>query len=291
MPISSQAMRAILWKVQRLGRDTLWVNNVHRPLKRGPKRLAPHRVIEGEDIVRHSGENLRITCSVVKTSKHEFTTEAATMLNILENTGPRGVIAQCTRCNVRYSVKCKSTAQKSPVGHLCKKCKTFISSMVEPTQEKLLDAFVYYPFTGEVRHKHTTLSGKAGDLATFNHSGGYLNISVGKKQLLAHRVIYMMVTGNWPKYIDHINHIRSDNRWCNLRSVEQADNNRNMRKQYNCSSGITGVSLHPPTNKYRAYITYQGKSKHLGLFECLNAAIAARKNAEIQYGYHANHGK
>jgi hypothetical protein len=37
------------------------VNNVRRLLKREPKRLAPHRAIEGEDIVRHSNESLRLT--------------------------------------------------------------------------------------------------------------------------------------------------------------------------------------------------------------------------------------
>ena len=61
MPISSQAKRVIFWKVQRLGRDTFWVNNVRRLLKREPKRHAPDREIEGEDIVRYSSENWRLT--------------------------------------------------------------------------------------------------------------------------------------------------------------------------------------------------------------------------------------
>lgn len=213
------------------------------------------------------------------------------MINIIQKLGSHAAIAECTRCNSHYEVRSKYSAMKSPVGHLCKGCKTLISRMIEPDQAGLKEAFVYYPESGDLRFKHTTLSGKEGDLATYAHSGGYLSVSVGKKQLLAHRVIYMMMTGEWPEFIDHIDHNRANNAWSNLRSVKQADNNRNMPIQINSRTGITGVCLHQPTGKYRSYITCNGKQKHLGLYGSIAAAQAAREHANSQFGYHINHGK
>lgn len=89
--------------------------------------------------------------------------------------------------------------------------------MTDPDQAALLEVFVYDPTTGALTHRHTTSSGTQGELATFSHSRGYLSVSIGKKQYLAHRVIFMMITGQWPEHVDHINHIKHDNRWENLR--------------------------------------------------------------------------
>ena len=64
-----------------------------------------------------------------------------------------------------------------------------------------------------------------------------------------------------------------------------------MPVQHNTLYGTVGVSIHRATGKYRAYITINGKSKHLGLFDTLDEACEARENANLNYGYHANHGK
>lgn len=64
-----------------------------------------------------------------------------------------------------------------------------------------------------------------------------------------------------------------------------------MPKQLNSATGFVGVSYHKARNKYRAYLTINGKSKHIGLFDTPELAAAAREQAGIQYGYHTNHGK
>lgn len=213
------------------------------------------------------------------------------MIDIVEKTGKFAALCKCSRCGQNYNVRDMYSARKSPVGDLCVKCKTSISSMTKLTQAGLLDAFEYDEQTGALTHRHTTISGTQGELATFDHSRGYLSVCIGRKQYLAHRVIYLMQTGLWPEHIDHINHDKRDNSWRNLRSVEQETNNRNMPIQTNTKTGVVGVSLHKPTGKYRAYITVNGKAKHLGLFETVSAAQAAREQASTRYGYHANHGK
>lgn len=212
------------------------------------------------------------------------------MLNVIEKTGKFSAVCSCSKCGEHYQTKDIYAAKKSPVGDLCVICKTAISAMKEITQEVLLGAFEYNKYTGNLTHKYTTLSGKRGELATFDHSRGYLSICIGRKQYLAHRIIYLMVTGEWPQHIDHINHIKRDNRWVNLRNVSQDDNNRNMPQQQNNSTGVVGVSFHRPTGKYRACISIKGKAKHLGMFESVAAAAAARDEANKQHGYHQNHG-
>lgn len=53
------------------------------------------------------------------------------------------------------------------------------------------------------------------------------------------------------------------------------------RKNKNSGTGITGVSAWK--DKYRVYITVDRKQIHLGIFEKLEDAVKARKNAEERY--------
>lgn len=72
----------------------------------------------------------------------------------------------------------------------------------------------------------------------------------------------------------------------NCRWVTHNENNYNKNLQSNSTSGRTGVSLHKPIGKYRAYITVDGKQINLGLFENFEDAVKARAKAEIEiYGY------
>ena len=98
--------------------------------------------------------------------------------------------------------------------------------------------------------------------------------------------------GAWPKKgIDHINGITDDNRISNLRDVSQSDNMRNMTTPCRNTSGRIGVYWFARDCKWQAQIRADGKTKHLGYFDDINDAIAARKAAEIEYGYHENHGR
>ena len=55
-------------------------------------------------------------------------------------------------------------------------------------------------------------------------------------------------------------------------------------------SGFNGVSWENRRNKWYAYITIDSKNVHLGRFDDLDDAIQCRKNANIKFGYHPNHG-
>jgi hypothetical protein len=101
----------------------------------------------------------------------------------------------------------------------------------------------------------------------------------------AHRVIWKMVHGTEPECIDHINGVRDDNRICNLRSVTPEENAKNPGLSANNTSGSNGVYWYPRYGKWMASIRVNGKRKNLGYFAEKEAAIEARRSADVNAGY------
>lgn len=124
-----------------------------------------------------------------------------------------------------------------------------------------------------------------------NH--GYLCFIMNKGRFKNHRVIWEMFNGEIPKgmHIDHINHIRDDNRIENLRVVSRVDNQRNQSLRSDNSSGNVGVSFMKKLGKWEAYIYLGGKKIKIGYYSNIDDAIKARKSASEEYGFHKNHGE
>ena len=121
---------------------------------------------------------------------------------------------------------------------------------------------------------------------------GYKQGSINSTLLYAHRVIMAMVIGEWPpEDVDHINGDRADNRLCNLRLATRSENMRNMKLPSRNASGCIGVSWDKGTQKWLAQIGIDGRNKYLGVFTSKADAIAARKAAEAELGFHRNHGR
>ena len=131
----------------------------------------------------------------------------------------------------------------------------------------------------------------AGDVAVKIGGGGYRWIGYSKVRYPAHRLVWIMHFGEIQKgyEIDHINHVRSDNRIENLRVVSRTGNRKNCSININNSSGVTGVYF-TRGGKWHAQITVLGKKMHLGLFSCIEDAVKSRRAAEKMYGFHENHG-
>lgn len=91
----------------------------------------------------------------------------------------------------------------------------------------------YNPDTGELLWKISGHGIKKGSVTGSIANTGYVQIMVGGKQLLAHRVAFVLMTGRWPTEIDHINRVKTDNRWENLREVSKSENLRN-RDKFTC---------------------------------------------------------
>jgi hypothetical protein len=149
----------------------------------------------------------------------------------------------------------------------------------------------YNPKTGEVTRKVDVSNSKAGTVVGCV-SNGYLVVRIDDVLFRVHRVAWLLFTGRWPKHqIDHINQDKTDNRISNLREVTHKENQRNRSMSKYNTTGVTGVSLHEPTGKFRAYITLNRVQIHLGLFASSEAAAEARRRAEMYYGFSSLHGR
>ena len=175
-----------------------------------------------------------------------------------------------------------------------------------PEQSALLQLLRYDPETGHLFWKERPLEGFAtvragrtwnsrfaGKLASVgvHPTSGYIYIQIEGARFMAHRVIWKMMTDVDPEQVDHINGFRTDNRWSNLRDVTRIVNCQNARLSKNNQSGALGVMFHKASNKWLAKIGVGMKIVHLGVFDQFDDAAAARKAAEIEYGFHENHGR
>lgn len=130
---------------------------------------------------------------------------------------------------------------------------------------------------------------KAGAVAK-NKCRGYFRIKIDGKGYYAHRLAFLYVLGWMPEQTDHINHNPLDNRWINLRPANNKTNGKNMSRSIRNKSGCTGVRLRD-WGKWEVRIHDEGKDISLGCFAVFGDAVAARKAAELKYGYHENHGR
>lgn len=96
-----------------------------------------------------------------------------------------------------------------------------------------------------------------------------------KRSILIHRIIMDAKVG---EVIDHKNWDRKDNRKENLRKCTVSENNVNIKRRKDNTSGYTGVNK--KGNKWVASISFNRKRTHLGTFETIEEAIIARKRAE-----------
>lgn len=197
-------------------------------------------------------------------------------------------LCECAQCHKLFTTSFYD-ARKSATGHICKTCKRRITSLKTFTQQELLEVFEYNETTGELIHKLDTLSGMKGDICSAIHKEGYLCVSIGKVEYLVHRIVWFMKTGRWPEQVDHIDHNRTNNRWDNLREVVSRDNQCNTSLSSNNVSCVNGVRI-LPSGRYCAYIMVNRKQISLGTRDTLEEAAALRRAANIQYGFHENHG-
>lgn len=143
------------------------------------------------------------------------------------------------------------------------------------------------------RHSCTIWNSRyAGKEAFTANSHGYKSGSILGKRFLAHRIIWLLAHKRLPDgAIDHINGNPSDNRLSNLRVVTMAQNMRNQSLRVTNSTGAHGVAWYKPTKKWRVRIQANGHIEHIGYFDLIDEAIAARKIREEELGFHVNHGR
>ena len=126
---------------------------------------------------------------------------------------------------------------------------------------------------------------KAGTLA----SRGYLQTMVQGRLYRNHQLVYLMHHGLIPKFIDHIDGNKLNNKIDNLRETDKCKNNYNAQKRKDNTSGFKGVSFNKRTGKWYGYIMHHRKHIHLGTFKTPEEANVAV--CEARKHYHGDHAR
>lgn len=94
-----------------------------------------------------------------------------------------------------------------------------------------------------------------------NNGNGYLKVKINGEDNYIHRVIYTKFIGEIPEGydIDHLNHVRYDNRVINLHTKTKEQNNQRKLITKRNTSGFIGVDYCKRDNYWRARIYYKGK--------------------------------
>lgn len=152
--------------------------------------------------------------------------------------------------------------------------------------------YSYYEVSskGNVRNVKTKRVLKYG-----TNSDGYYQLNLYKngksKTIKVHRLVaeaFIDNPDNKPS-IDHIDCNKLNNKVENLRFATLKENQQNRSKNKNNTSGIKGVVYYKRSNKWLAYITFNGTRVSLGYFKTLEEAQGARiKKANEAFGNFVN---
>jgi hypothetical protein len=157
------------------------------------------------------------------------------------------------------------------------------------TVERARKLFSYDPETGVLTWQVRTSNRiKIGDPAGCIAIHGkekkrrVLVLRVDGELYLASRIIWLIVTGEWPeRLVDHKDRDPINNRWVNLRLATHTQNSGNLLRANR--HGLKGISSETIGNytRYKAEITKHGKRTHLGWFPTPEEAHAAYIGAAI----------
>ena len=152
---------------------------------------------------------------------------------------------------------------------------------------ELKAALSYSSETGEftiiTKRKGTRGVGKTAGTKMKN---GYISICFNRKKLLAHRIAWAFIHGEFPDLeIDHDDGDRSNNRIDNLNVVTRKKNHRNMKQKI--AGKIPGLRFRK--NSWNVQLRDGERQRHIGCFKLREDAIAALRKARVEFGYSERH--
>lgn len=160
------------------------------------------------------------------------------------------------------------------------------------TQAELKEIIHYDPFSGEFfwLPSQANKFGRATQLrgglvlARSIDSCGYYRIAIKCREYKAQRLAWFYVTGKWPTHqIDHINRIKTDNRFSNLREATHSQNSCNKVYKKKSLSGFRGVKAADKNGrKWMAHIKPNNRREHIGSFDTKEDAARAYDSAALR---------
>ena len=144
-----------------------------------------------------------------------------------------------------------------------------MSNNIDGVGQQELHGLIHYdPSSGRIvrLYSHYPVSTKP-------RKTGYLMMRLMGRQLLQHRLAHLYMTGYVPAMIDHVNGIKTDNSWENLRACDKSDNACNANVGQKNKHGHRGIYFNNITGKFQGRVTVKGRSHHVGSFKELGDAV------------------
>jgi hypothetical protein len=150
--------------------------------------------------------------------------------------------------------------------------------LVDLSAERVRALFDYDPADGRLHRKDLSRRDRR---AT---AKGYFTITIDNRVYQEHRVVWLWHYGEWPSaYIDHVDKNPSNCKIENLRIALPYQNNGNSKISTRNKTGIKGVTTKKGSDRFRAQISINNKSKHIGIYDTKEEAAQAYARAAIQY--------
>ena len=156
--------------------------------------------------------------------------------------------------------------------------------LTEVSADRVLEVLSYNPATGVFTWRvRTAYRTKIGDIAGSSDRLGYKRIAIDGNSYMAHRLAFLMMTGDWPdEFVDHADGNPANNSWGNLRLASRLENASNQRVRKNNTSGFKGVSPRKGRGTYQASIRQGTALTYLGTFAAPEDAARAYDAAAIR---------
>ena len=172
----------------------------------------------------------------------------------------------------------------------------FIGELIDEVIERVVEER-WLPIVGYEGLYEVSDLGRVRSLARTTTKGGimkqqvssnkYLRVELSKQNIRKKKLIHRLVLEAFlpieeKMEVDHINHIKTDNRLENLRWATRSENKRNTNKMVNCSSQYIGVSWCKSRNNWEVRCKFDNKNINVGRFNTELEAAKAYNNFIIE---------
>lgn len=151
----------------------------------------------------------------------------------------------------------------------------------------------WFKTNGSFKAWNRQFAGKRAGCIWRKQRHGYKNreIRINGSRRPEHHLAWVWMTDKpLPVELDHINRDATDNRWVNLRASCRDSNTKNRSMLRTNTSGVTGVTWCPKSNKWQARCQLSGKRHRLGAFSEIDEAAMVVLEFRASHGFDPRHG-